>query len=48
MPQKILKKGDGVWGSGKKTFSKVFFPPPQSQKTLYQEQSANTLKNSGE
>ena len=31
-----------------KDFFKSCFPPPQSQETLYQEQSANTLKNFGE
>ena len=29
MPQKGLKKGDGVWGSGKTTFLKSFFLLPQ-------------------
>ena len=38
MPQKGLIKGDGVWGSGKKTFLKSVFPLPQSQN---QESSSN-------
>ena len=35
MPQKGLKKDDGVWGRGKTTFLKSFFPLPQLQKILF-------------
>ena len=31
MPQKGLKKGDGVWGSGKKLSSNVFSRFPKNQ-----------------
>ena len=29
MPQKVLEKGDRVWGRGKEPFFKRFFPLPQ-------------------